>query len=67
LIIETGHNERGSPITKPAYLFERQLHVVEPMKISPIDDGRAKVGAKARYRETFSTEWCLESFVARES
>jgi hypothetical protein len=37
------------------------------MKISPIDDGRTKVGAKAGHRETFSTERCVGSLVARES
>jgi hypothetical protein len=45
LIIETGHDQRRSPIAKLAHLLERELNVVESMKISPIDDGRAKVGA----------------------
>ena len=44
LVIEIGHDERGSPITEPVHLFERKLDVIEPMKIGPIDDGRAKVG-----------------------
>jgi hypothetical protein len=44
LVIEIGHDERGSPITEPADLFERKLDVIEPMEIGPIDDGRAKVG-----------------------